>query len=189
MLQRTEAIQTLADHRGDALSVACMQSIVPWHEAQQASQGHIDATGCMGSASSIGLGLALGRPNRHVWVLDGDGSLLMQLGSLVTVAGLAPTNLYHFVFANGLYQSTGNQPLPGRGVFDACGLALSAGYRRAARYDDAATLRDDLPAILAAEGPSLIELTIEPEDGPPRWARVPMAAQVQTLREELSVSA
>ena len=187
-MQREEAIRALAELRGDALSVACMQSIVPWHEAGQAERGHIDATGCMGSASSFGLGLALGRPERSVWVLDGDGSLLMQLGSLVTVAGLAPTNLYHFVFANGLYQSTGNQPIPGQGVFDLCGLALSAGYRCAARYDDAATLRDDLPAILAAEGPTFVELVIEPEDGPPRWARARMASQVQALREELATA-
>lgn len=186
---RDDAIATLARHKADAVTVATMQSIVPWHATGQAQQSHIDATGCMGSASSLGLGLALGRPDKSVWVLDGDGSLLMQLGTLVTIAGLGPKNLYHFVFANGRYQSTGNQPIPGQGLFDPCGLALSAGYRSAARYEDAESFEKDLPAIMEAGGPALIELAIEPEDGPPRWAGVRMAGQVQALREELAAGA
>ena len=60
----------------------------------------------MGSASSIGLGIALAQPNKKVIVMDGDGSLLMQLGSLVTIAGAAPENLYHFVFENGVYATS-----------------------------------------------------------------------------------
>ena len=186
---RDDAISALARHKAGAITVATMQSVFPWHETGEAQQSHIDATGCMGSASSLGLGLALGRPDKSIWVLDGDGSLLMQLGSLVTIAGLGPKNYFHFVFANGRYQSTGNQMIPGQGLFDVCGLALSAGYRCAARYEDATAFEKDLPAILEAGGPSLIELVIEPEDGPPRWAGVRMAGQVQALREELAAGA
>ena len=61
----------------------------------------------MGSASSIGLGLALARPERKILVLDGDGCLLMQLGSLVTIAALAPANFYHVIFENGRYETSG----------------------------------------------------------------------------------
>src|SRR5204863_9068717 len=124
----------------------------PWHDAGQADELHVDAQGCMGSASSIGLGLALAQPGRKVLVLDGDGSLLMQLGSLVTIAAAAPANLYHFVFDNGAHQSSGNQPVPGLGKFDWCRLALASGYAAAHDVASAAELRKALPDILQAAG-------------------------------------
>ena len=69
----------------------------------------------MGSASTIGLGIALAQPQRKVIVVDGDGSLLMQLGSLVTIAGAAPANFFHFVFENGVYETSGVAAVAGRG--------------------------------------------------------------------------
>ena len=69
----------------------------------------------MGKASSIGLGIALARPDKKVLVIDGDGSLLMNLGSLVTVANMSPKNLVHFVYQNGTYGVSGGQPIPGSG--------------------------------------------------------------------------
>ena len=187
-MQRNEAIAILAEGRGGAISVVTMQSVHPWHQAGQGETLHIDASQCMGSASSIGLGLALARPDKTVMVLDGDGSLLMQLGSLVTIAGQAPENLRHFVFANGLHQSTGNQQLPAAGHFDWVALAKAAGYADAARIEKAEDLIERLPAILEAPGPSLIELVIEREDREPLWAGVPMAKQTALLKEQLAAS-
>src|SRR3954471_7018208 len=66
--------------------------------------------GSMGLASSMGLGLAMARPGRRVVVLDGDGSLLMNLGSLATIATVAPPNLVVIVWDNELYGTTGGQP-------------------------------------------------------------------------------
>ena len=185
-MERQEAIDILARSREGTVSVATMQSVAPWHDAGQAEIDHIDATQCMGSASSIALGIALARPDRKVMVLDGDGSLLMQLGSLVTIAGASPTNLYHFVFANGVHQSTGNQPLPARGVFDWCAMASAAGYPKAIRIEQAEDLIEQLPAIWASRGPVLIELVIAREDTEPRFPRVPMAGQVVALKESLA---
>ena len=187
-MHRNEAIAILAEGRGGAISVVTMQSVHPWHQAGQGETLHIDASQCMGSASSIGLGLALVRPDKTVMVLDGDGSLLMQLGSLVTIAGQAPENLRHFVFANGLHQSTGNQQLPGAGRFDWVALAKAAGYADAARIEKAEDLIERLPAILDAPGPSLVELVIEREDREPLWAGVPMAKQTALLKEQLAAS-
>ncbi len=65
--------------------------------------------GSMGLASSIGLGLALSKPNRNVVVIDGDGALLMNMGSLVTINACKPRNLTWIVINNGAYGSTGNQ--------------------------------------------------------------------------------
>src|SRR5438094_968147 len=89
LMQRGDAIRVLAACRQDALSVATMRATPPWHYADQGSRDHLDSFGAMGSASALGLGLALAQPDRRVMVLDGDGSLLMQLGSLVSVAGAA----------------------------------------------------------------------------------------------------
>src|SRR5262245_61119578 len=82
----------------------------------------------MGGASSLGLGMALARPDRRVLVLDGDGSLLMQLGSLATVAGAAPRNLVHFLFKNGVYHTSGAQRIPGGLSVDFVMMARGAGY-------------------------------------------------------------
>ena len=66
--------------------------------------------GSMGLASSIGLGIALKNPNKRIFVFDGDGNILMNLGSLVTIGSLKPNNLIHVVFDNNSHESTGNQP-------------------------------------------------------------------------------
>jgi sulfopyruvate decarboxylase subunit beta len=66
--------------------------------------------GSMGLASSIGLGIALKNPKKQVFVFDGDGNILMNLGSLVTIGSLKPKNLIHVVFDNSSHESTGGQP-------------------------------------------------------------------------------
>src|SRR5437763_280115 len=99
-MRRKDAIQVLAEGRGGAVSVAIMQAMLPWHEAGQGDVDHIDCIGCMGTSMSLALGIALGKPDRTVMVLDGDGGLLMQLGSLVTAGSFACPNYYHFVFEN-----------------------------------------------------------------------------------------
>ena len=66
--------------------------------------------GSMGLASSIGLGIALKKPKKRIFVFDGDGNILMNLGSLVTIGSLQPKNLVHIVFDNKIHESTGGQP-------------------------------------------------------------------------------
>ena len=79
--------------------------------------------GSMGLAFPIALGVALAQPDRRVFALEGDGSLLMQLGSLSTIATLAPKNLTMVVMDNGIYQITGAQPTPGSAVADIVAIA------------------------------------------------------------------
>ena len=66
--------------------------------------------GSMGLSSSIGLGLALKNPKKKFFVFDGDGNILMNLGSLVTIASIKPKNLIHIIFDNSSHESTGGQP-------------------------------------------------------------------------------
>jgi thiamine pyrophosphate-dependent acetolactate synthase large subunit-like protein len=108
-VQRQEAIAALVAQHADAITVVTEQAIGAWRaavtEPPNEIPDHLDIVGCMGSASTIALGIALAQPQRKVIVVDGDGSLLMQLGSLVTIAGAAPANFFHFVFENGVYET------------------------------------------------------------------------------------
>lgn len=91
--------------------------------------------GSMGLASSIGLGLALAKPNKHIVVIDGDGSLLMNMGSLVTVFAQNPDNLTWIVIDNGAYGSTGNQDTYAQ-LIDLVEVAKSVGFKNAYNYED-----------------------------------------------------
>jgi thiamine pyrophosphate-dependent acetolactate synthase large subunit-like protein len=120
--------------------------------------------GSMGLASSIGLGVALARPERRVVVLDGDGNVLMNMGTLATIAARAPANLRHVCFDNAAHASTGGQPtISDRVRLEA--IARAAGYRWNARVDDPDVLRATAPAFLAEPGPAF--LLVRTELGPP----------------------
>src|SRR5258708_37358432 len=100
-MRRRDAIAALVEQRADAITITTEQAIGAWRAAVSEPANHIpdhlDIVGCIGAASTIGLGIALAQPQRKVIVVDGDGSLLMQLASLVTIAGAAPANFYHFL--------------------------------------------------------------------------------------------
>src|SRR5216683_5418164 len=102
MMKRDACFRILARHVTDEIVIASYSSAAEWNELNPRVLNHF-SVGAMGLASSHALGLALGRPDRRVLVLDGDGSLLMNLGSLVSVVEAAPRNFVHFVFKNGVY--------------------------------------------------------------------------------------
>jgi phosphonopyruvate decarboxylase len=152
-----DALHVLAAQRGDAVVVPTMTTAPAW---RRIAPGDLSVTcvGFMGGASSLGLGLALARPDRRVVVLDGDGSLLMQLGSLATIAGAAPRNLLHFLFKNGVYHTSGAQGIPGGPSVDFATMARAAGYRMSTVVDRLEDFTRRLPEILQAEGPVFVEL-------------------------------
>jgi thiamine pyrophosphate-dependent acetolactate synthase large subunit-like protein len=114
--------------------------------------------GSMGLAIPIALGVAIAQPRRHVIALEGDGSLLMQLGCLATVAERAPNNLTIVVWDNGIYQITGSQPTASATVADLVAIARAAGIANSAWAADegdfdrlmAAALREKAPSLIAA---------------------------------------
>src|SRR3984893_17132111 len=97
-----EVLRLIAAQRGSAVCVPTMTTGPEWRTIAPGDLS-VGCVGFMGGASSLGLGLALARPDRRVLVLDGDGSLLMQLGSLATIAGAAPRQLRHLLFQHGVY--------------------------------------------------------------------------------------
>ena len=121
--------------------------------------------GSMGLAFPIALGAALAQPQRHIFALEGDGSLLMQVGCLTTIASLAPKNLTMIVMDNGMYQITGAQPTPAAAVSDIVAIAAGCGLSQgtwAADEDDFERLIDD---ALASEGPTFIAVRIDDKPG------------------------
>ena len=166
MMQRTACFRKIAALRDDAVVVATYTSAFEWHRIDPNPLNFV-GIGAMGQASSHGLGLALGMPNHRVIVLDGDGSLLMNLSSLVTIAEAAPRNLVHFVVENGTYEANGGHPIPGRGKVEFAGMARAAGYPVARTYEGINRFAADLPGLLSEPGPVFATLRVEAGDTPP----------------------
>jgi len=159
MITYRDAIDIITRERRNAVCVTTMTQTKYWYAVSEHSELDIGISNGMSKASSVALGIAVGAPDRPVIVLDGDGSLLMNLGSLVTVAGQKPANFYHFVFDNGIYAVTGGQPLPNPKV-DYPAMAIAAGYAAAHSFADAEELATALPEIMQAPGPVLIHISV-----------------------------
>lgn len=122
----------------------------------------------MGHATSLGLGIALAQPLRRVIVLSGDGSLLMSLGSLVTIAGANVPNLVVVLFDNGVYEVTGAQLTPGSLVpsgVDFAAMGRAAGLPSVHRMSVAGDWRRAAAGVFGAPGPTLVVLDVAPVPG------------------------
>ena len=180
MMDLRAAVGALVRRRTDELVIVPFTGGIAWEDASDRPELDLPFWGSMGKAGSTGLGVALAVPSLKVWVLDGDGSLLMNLGCLVTTAGLAPPNFYHFVLENGVYRTTGGQPIPGHERVSFAGLARAAGFRHAYEFDDVATLERDLPQVIGEPGPTFVTLKVSPD---PLDRRLPNRTLKQALPE------
>ena len=162
-----EAVKAISRERKDAIVVSTMSPNRYWEAVSSDKDLDLPIFRGMGKASSVALGLALARPDKRVMVLDGDGGRLMNLGTLVTIAGQRPRNLVHFVFDDGVYFTTGAQPVPGEGRFDLAGMAREAGYSQSYRFDDLEEFVSELPGILDKDGPVFISLKVSHEGESP----------------------
>ena len=148
----------------------------------------------MGHASDFGMGLALARPERRTIVLKGDGGLLMNLGSLVTMGRYAPGNLIVLLLENRSYEITGGQALPPRADFAA--LARAAGVEGGGRTGTGTVQRietliefeDSCPALLHEPGPHFVVLPVHNEELLPPVAHTDHAGRVRNLRSALAVT-
>ena len=159
MMKREDCFKALARHVKDEIVVATYSSAVEWNDLGPRVLNYF-SMGAMGLASSHALGLALANPNRRIIVLDGDGSLLMNLGSLVTIGAAGPKNLVHFVSNNGCYEANGGHPIPNPKV-DFSGLARSAGYPHTYDFSELASFEQQIGHVIAQEGPVFATLFVE----------------------------
>ena len=166
MIDNLEACRVIEQNRNDAIVVTTMGAGNPrfgWPIVSKNEAMDVPVGGAMGKASSFALGLALAQPDRSVLILDGDGSLVMNLGTLTTISERAPSNLYHFVFDNGCYAVTGGQPIPADGKVSFKEMASGAGYAAAYEFDNLEDLDSGVGDILQMQGPILVNLKITPE--------------------------
>jgi len=138
--------------------------------------------GSMGLTIPIGLGVAIAQPQRHVIALEGDGSLLMQLGCLSTVAMQAPKNLTIVVWDNGLYQITGGQPTASASVADLVAIARGSGLANAAWAADEDDFDRLLTAALENGGPRLIAARIDNKPGTGTTDRDPVQIRARFMQ-------
>ena len=166
-MKRDAALKILKKLVKDDIVVAVYQTCFDWLAINPRDLNYV-STGAMGQASSHALGLALAAPKKRVFVFDGDGSLLMNLGSLVTIGHNAPTNFYHFVFVNGEYEVNGNHPIPGADKVDFAAMARACGYRNSTTFRTLDEFSNNIEPFLAQQGPVLIALYIQAGESYPR---------------------
>jgi len=121
--------------------------------------GDLLVVGGMGHASQIALGVALARPDRPVYCLDGDGAVLMHMGGLATIGDLAPTTFKHVVLNNGAHDSVGGQPTVAFAV-DLPSIARASGYRATWRATKESELVTALRELARADGPAFLEVRV-----------------------------
>jgi phosphonopyruvate decarboxylase len=178
MIPSREALYAIHELRRNALVVATMTGRREWDSFSTRPSQDV-AVAAMGKASSVALGLALAQPKRKVIVIDGDGSLLMNLGTLASVAGKAPENFVHIVLENGGYTNTGGEPTPGGELVAFHTLAKGAGYAHAYEFDNLEEFQTDIEGILREKGPVFICLHVRHEPMP----RTPMRSPAQTMQD------
>ena len=138
--------------------------------------------GSMGLATSIGLGVALAQPQRRVIALEGDGSILMNLGSLATIGALAPPNLTVIIWVNGAYQITGNQPAATAETTDIVAVARGAGIESSAWVRDEADFAHAVERALHTDGPHFLAARIDQSPGSGRPERDPVILKDRFMR-------
>jgi phosphonopyruvate decarboxylase len=184
-MKRDLALEVLKQHISDEIVVAVYQTLFDWMVINPRDLNYV-ATGAMGQASSHGLGLALANPEKEVLVFDGDGSLLMNLGSLVTIASAAPQNFHHFIFENGVYEVNGAHPIPGSDKVDFAAMAKAAGYRHVATFTDLGEFESSVGEFLNQPGPALAVIKIEAGEPYPRdYAYIHSAAARRSFKQAL----
>ena len=182
-----------AARRDDDIVIATMAAAREWMALGAAPLDIIFVPSSMGQAPSMGLGLALARPERRVIVANGDGSMLMNLGALVTITAEAPANLLLIVFSNGVYEVTGAQPTPGSAAgradaaeVDFAGMARACGFRSVSHYSDLAAWNAALPELLAARGPAFVLVDVAPvPDAPGPRSPGPAGARARAFMAAL----
>jgi thiamine pyrophosphate-dependent acetolactate synthase large subunit-like protein len=187
MMTQRAALEVLAAHRGNHVVITTMTAVALWPELSDGPLDFAYLPSTMGQGPTLGLGLALAQPDRGVVVINGEGSMLMNLGSLVTLAH-HPAAVYLLILDNGLYEVTGGQTTAGTGHADFAGLARAAGIRRVYSFDDLQTWRAGAAEALSGPGPVVVWLKVEGRLGQktPK-APHPMKEQIANLRQALGL--
>ncbi len=156
-----DALRVLAQLRGDEIVVTAMGAAREWPKLSQHPLDFHYVPSAMGNAPALGLGLALAQPERQVIVLNGDGSTLMSLGCLVTLAAAGAKNLTLVILHNGIYEVTGGQETAAATTaVDWLALVQSAGIASVRRFSQLEVWKQQAAATLELPGPRVIILDV-----------------------------
>ncbi len=182
MINRLEATRYLVEQLSDEPIIAsCGNPKFDLFTAAEKRKANFYMWNSMGMASSIGLGLAMARPDKKVIVLDGDGAILMNLNSLTTGASKAPANLVHIIWDNAQYQITGGQPTHTGGKADIEAIAKGAGFKRALTINTLAAFKEALSQALAQPGPWILVARTDSSEAPGRPPKSPVYIKNQFM--------
>lgn len=184
-IERTRLLESLALRRSDEIVITTMTATLQWPLVSRHQLDFDFLAFGMGHATDFGLGLALARPERKVIVLMGDGALLMNLGSLVTLGRYGPPNLLVLLLENRRYEMTGGQELP-PGV-DFVTVAVGAGVEKVARVADLESFEAQLPGWLAEPGPWFVVARVTNRASLPPVSHTDHAGRVTSLRAALGL--
>ena len=188
MMNRTACLNVLKTHIKDEIVIAAYSTASEWIELNDRDLNYF-SFGAMGLASSHGLGMALAHPDRRVVILDGDGSLLMNLSTLVTIGAVAPKNFVHIVWHNSSYEANGGHQLPNKDV-DFCGVAKSSGIQKVYKISEMQNFEQQIGSILKEEGPVFAEMMIEQGPlGPRSYTEMYRPERRKALRKALGADA
>jgi len=157
-----EVLSVVRESRSHEVVIATMGAEREWLKLSQHPRDFFYVPSAMGQAPTLGLGLALARPDLRVVVLNGDGCTLMNLGCLVTIAEQAPQNYSLIVFNNGVYEVTGAQPIAGSDRVDFAAMARAAGIRQVSHIRDIASWKAVAPRILRGPGLEFAVVDVDP---------------------------
>lgn len=184
-----EGLAVVASLRTDQIVVTTMGAAREWPKLSHHPLDFHYLPSAMGQAPMLGLGLALAQPARQVIVLNGDGSMLMNLGSLVTIAASGARNLTLIVLENGLYEVTGGQATAAAASaqpVDLVAIARGAGINSSVRFDELDAWHGGAAAALAAPGPRFIVLRVAPVEKFQLPPAPSMGEQIERLQRELA---
>jgi phosphonopyruvate decarboxylase len=168
----TESLRVLHAARRDEIVVTSMGTAREWMTFEQHPLDFVLVPSSMGQASAFGLGLALACPERRVIVCNGDGSTLMNLGSLVSICTEAPANLTLLIYDNGVYEVTGAQPTPGSAdarrsskPVDFAAIARASGFESVFEFRELDAWKAGVPSVIDATGPAFAWILAAPQPG------------------------
>lgn len=179
-LTLTRRLVSLLTH-GEAIIAGIGNTNFDLHAAGHRPQNFY-MLGSMGLACPIALGVAVAQPARHVFALEGDGSLLMNLGCLATIAAVGPKNLTLVVWDNGAYQITGGQQSAAGEVTDLVGMARAAGIESGGWAADEEDFAHRVTRSLTTDGPHVIAAHVDSAPGASRPERDPVLLRDRFMR-------
>ena len=156
MIEAIDVFKIFQAYRGAAVVLTRGQSGQHWFDISSKPERDAQIAGAMGDGGPVALGLALSQPDVKVVLFDSEGSLLMNLGVLATIADQKPENFYHILLDNGCYATTGGQPVPSSTEISYDGMAKNAGYPSTYLFDEIEEFAINIESILEETGPVFV---------------------------------